>query len=47
MDNIQKTGKIEYKVKEGNSEQRINEMKKWLRAAIEEWEPDFVGIENI
>lgn len=36
-----------YKVKEGNSEQRINEMKKWLRAAIEEWEPDFVGCEHI
>lgn len=26
---------------------RINEVKKWLIAAIDEWEPDFVGIENI
>ena len=36
-----------YRAKEGSAEQRINEMKKWLRAAIEEWEPDFVGLENI
>ena len=36
-----------YKAKEGNAEQRINEMKKWLCAALEEWEPDFVGCEHI
>ena len=36
-----------YRAKDGSAEQRINEMKKWLRAAIEEWEPDFVGLENI
>ena len=29
------------------TEQRINEMKKWLIAAIDNWNPDFVGIENI
>ncbi len=27
--------------------ERINSVKKWLSAAIKEWEPDFVGIENI
>lgn len=26
---------------------RINEVKKWLAAAVEKWEVDFVGIENI
>jgi Holliday junction resolvasome RuvABC endonuclease subunit len=37
-----------YKVnKELETEQRINEMKKWLAAAIKEWEPDFIGLENI
>lgn len=37
-----------YKVdKELETEQRINEVKKWLIAAIKEWEPDFIGIENI
>lgn len=37
-----------YKV-EGSlpAEARINEIKKWLLAAIEEWEPDFIGLENI
>ena len=29
------------------TDERINNVKKWLVAAIEEWEPDFVGIENI
>lgn len=29
------------------TEERINEMKKWLLAAIKEWEPDFIGLENI
>ena len=29
------------------TQQRINEMKKWLQAAIKNWEPDFIGIENI
>jgi tRNA A37 threonylcarbamoyladenosine modification protein TsaB len=32
---------------EGNTDERINKMKKWLVAAIDEWEPDFVGIENV
>ena len=27
--------------------ERINQVKNWLRAALKEWEPDFVGIENI
>ena len=26
---------------------RINQIKYWLEAAIKEWQPDFVGIENI
>ena len=26
---------------------RINEIKHWLEAALENWKPDFVGIENI
>jgi len=26
---------------------RINQVKHWLKAALNEWEPDFVGIENI
>ena len=26
---------------------RINQVKKWLQNAIKNWEPDFVGIENI
>lgn len=33
--------------KELSTEQRINEVKKWLIAAIKEWEPDFIGIEHI
>jgi Holliday junction resolvasome RuvABC endonuclease subunit len=27
--------------------ERINQMKNWLKAALKEWEPDFVGVENI
>lgn len=27
--------------------ERINAMKNWLKAALKEWEPDFVGLENI
>ena len=27
--------------------ERINQVKNWLKAAIKEWEPDFVGVENI
>ena len=27
--------------------ERINQVKNWLKAAIKEWEPDFIGIENI
>ena len=26
---------------------RINQVKHWLKAALNEWEPDFVGVENI
>ena len=26
---------------------RINQVKNWLKAALKEWEPDFVGVENI
>ena len=29
------------------TEERINEVKKWLIAGIDAWEPDFIGIENI
>lgn len=36
-----------FKTKGDNAEVRIHEVKEWLRAAITEWEPDFVGIENI
>lgn len=37
-----------YKVNTGiTAEERINNFKYWLKAALEEWEPDFVGIENI
>lgn len=36
-----------FKTKGDNAEVRIHEVKEWLRAAIAEWEPDFVGIENI
>ncbi len=37
-----------YKVdKELSTEARINTMKKWLIAAMEEWEPDFIGLEAI
>ena len=27
--------------------ERINNVKNWLKAALKEWEPDFIGIENI
>lgn len=27
--------------------ERINNVKNWLKAALKEWKPDFVGIENI
>ena len=27
--------------------ERINQVKNWLKAALKEWEPDFVGVENI
>lgn len=27
--------------------ERINQVKNWLKAVLKEWEPDFVGIENI
>lgn len=27
--------------------ERINQVKNWLKAALKEWKPDFVGVENI
>lgn len=30
-----------------STEERINEVKKWLIEALKNWEPDFVGVENI
>ena len=37
-----------YKVdKQKSTEQRINEVKKWLKQMIDEAEPDFIGLENI
>lgn len=37
-----------YKVQNAETaEERINQVKKWLQAVINEWEPDFVGLENI
>ena len=38
-----------YKVHEGtdSAETRINQVKKWLQEAIKEWDPDFIGLENI
>jgi len=30
-----------------STEERINQIKQWLKAALKEWEPDFVGLENI
>jgi len=27
--------------------ERINNVKNWLKAALKEWEPDFIGLENI
>ena len=39
-------GKFETDVSK-STEERINDVKQWLIAAIEEWEPDFVGLENI
>jgi len=29
------------------TEERINDMKKWLAAALDEWNIDFCGLENI
>ncbi len=29
------------------STERINQVKNWLKVALNEWQPDFVGIENI
>lgn len=37
-----------YKVdRSWSTERRINEVKKWLLTAINDWEPDFIGIEGI
>ncbi len=33
--------------KELPTEERINKMKQWLMEVIKEWEPDFIGLENI
>ena len=42
---------VSYGVYKANEEleaaERINEIKHWLEAAIDNWQPDFVGIENI
>jgi Holliday junction resolvasome RuvABC endonuclease subunit len=27
--------------------ERINQVKNWLKAAIKEYDPDFIGLENI
>lgn len=32
---------------EKNATERINEFKHWLEQRLEEWKPDFVGVENI
>lgn len=36
-----------FKTNGEKAEERIHEVKEWLKAAIASWEPDFVGIENI
>ena len=36
-----------FKTSGERAEERIHEVKEWLKAAIAAWEPDFVGIENI
>lgn len=36
-----------FKTSGEKAEERIHEVKEWLKAAIAAWEPDFVGIENI
>ena len=36
-----------FKTSGEKAEERIHEVKQWLKAAIAGWEPDFVGIENI
>ena len=36
-----------YKAPESTTEERINNMKKWLITVIDEWQPDFIGLENI
>ena len=36
-----------FKTKEETAEARIHEVKQWLLAALNEWQPDFVGIEGI
>lgn len=33
--------------KDLDAEERINKVKHWLEAALQEWQPDFVGLENI
>jgi len=33
--------------KDLDAKERINKVKHWLEAALQEWQPDFVGIENI
>jgi len=29
------------------STERINQVKNWLKSVLNEWDPDFVGVENI
>ena len=47
-DNRQLVGYGTFRATTGQpSTERINQVKKWLQAALDEWEPDFVGVENI
>jgi len=36
-----------FKTSGEKAEERIHEVKEWLKVAVAAWEPDFVGIENI
>lgn len=36
-----------FKTDDASTENKINQVKKWLLAALQEWEIDFLGIENI
>ena len=36
-----------YKAPEAEATERIHNVKEWLKAAIKQWKPDFIGIEHI